>query len=178
MCNAYTFRSKASAADLSARKSGKISKLPSHLVRRTGLGVVVTQQDGELKPSIMRWWVIVLSVARSTMRGWTSSLPRFQKQHRGCREAVVFLEESAFTVGELNAYDAYLDSIRVEGTRINESLKAGRKQGRQEGLEKGEQIGLEKAPESLVSKGVIEAEARNMLGLPHATPLDHKTSHS
>jgi predicted transposase/invertase (TIGR01784 family) len=97
------------------------------------------------------------------------------------REAVTFLEESAFTVGELNAYDAYWDSIRVERTRINDSLKVGLEQGRQEGLEKGqkiglekgeriglekgERIGLEKALQSLMNKGIPVEEARSMLGL-------------
>ena len=95
----------------------------------------------------------------------TTEIPPELLEEPDIREAVTFLEESAFTVGELNTYDAYWDSIRVERTRINDSLKAGLKQGRQEGLEKGVRIGLEKALESLVSKGIPEEEARNMLRL-------------
>jgi putative SOS response-associated peptidase YedK len=55
MCNAYTVRPKVRAADLGAKVSAEISKLPSPLVRRTGRGVVLTMTDGELVPSIMRW---------------------------------------------------------------------------------------------------------------------------
>jgi predicted transposase/invertase (TIGR01784 family) len=99
----------------------------------------------------------------------TTEIPPELMEEPDIREAVTFLEESAFTVGELNTYDAYWDSIRVERTRINDSLKAGLKKGEQIGMEKGLQegvrIGLEKALESLLSKGGSEAEARSMLGL-------------
>lgn len=119
----------------------------------------------------------------------SSEIPAELLEDPNIREAVKCLEESAFTVGELNTYDAYWDSIRVERTRINDSLKAGLEKGEQIGLEKGEQIGLkkgeqiglekgeqiglekgeqiglEKALERLVESGMSVAEARSMLGL-------------
>jgi len=49
------------------------------------------------------------------------------------REAVKCLEESAFTPGELNTYEAYWDTIRTERTLINDSLA----QGEQIGIAKG-----------------------------------------
>jgi len=96
-------------------------------------------------------------------------------------EAVEYLRESAFTEGELDAYERYWDVVRVERTRIADSLAAGEKIGRavgraegeQIGLEKGEMVGLAKGREEgiqeslarLVAGGLPEAEARKMLGI-------------
>lgn len=100
-------------------------------------------------------------------------------------EAVEYLRESAFTEGELDAYERYWDIVRVERTRIADSLAAGEKIGQAEGRAEGEQIGLEKremvglakgreegreegiqeALARLVAGGLPVAEARKMLGM-------------
>jgi putative SOS response-associated peptidase YedK len=55
MCNAYRVQPKKKASGLEAAVSEVIRGLPSDLVRRTGPGVVVTPDGGDLRPSTMRW---------------------------------------------------------------------------------------------------------------------------
>ncbi len=55
MCNAYTVRPKIGAKALDAVVSAGISQLPSPLVRRSGRGVVVTGNEGNLTAETMRW---------------------------------------------------------------------------------------------------------------------------
>lgn len=55
MCNAYRVIPKRSGTGLDAAVSATVRTLQSDLVRRTGPGVVVRLQDGELLPSPMRW---------------------------------------------------------------------------------------------------------------------------
>ena len=55
MCNAYTVRPKVGSKELVALLSKEIGKLKSPLVRRTGPGVVVVANGGELQPATMRW---------------------------------------------------------------------------------------------------------------------------
>lgn len=56
-------------------------------------------------------------------------------------EAVVLAEESAYTPGELNAYESYWDNVRTEKTlmigKLEEGLKKGFEQGMRQGIEKG-----------------------------------------
>jgi putative SOS response-associated peptidase YedK len=55
MCNAYRVKPKRNASGLDAAVSETIHRLPTDLVRRTGPGVVVTLEDGDPRPSTMRW---------------------------------------------------------------------------------------------------------------------------
>jgi hypothetical protein len=55
MCNAYRVKPKRSESRLEAAVSDEIERLPSSLVRRTGQGVVVTMDGGEMRPASMRW---------------------------------------------------------------------------------------------------------------------------
>jgi len=55
MCNAYRVKPKRSESRFEIAVSDEIQRLPSTLVRRTGHGVVVTLEGGELQPALMRW---------------------------------------------------------------------------------------------------------------------------
>ena len=55
MCNSYRVKPKRSELRFEKAVSGEIEKLPSGLVRRTGRGVVVTMDGGEMQPATMRW---------------------------------------------------------------------------------------------------------------------------
>lgn len=71
-------------------------------------------------------------------------------------QAIELAEESAYTPEELEAYDEYLDAIRVEGTLRSDSFE----EGEQIGIAKGEQKLLEEKQKHLVEK---QSMARGML---------------
>ena len=72
--------------------------------------------------------------------------------------AMELAQESAYTAEELEAYDEYLDAIRVAGTVRADSFEEGREEGKAEGREEGEQIGIAKGEQKKA-----EAIARNLL---------------
>jgi putative SOS response-associated peptidase YedK len=55
MCNAYRVMPKRSEARFEVSVSDEIGRLPSPLVRRTGRGVVVAMEGGQLRATTMRW---------------------------------------------------------------------------------------------------------------------------
>lgn len=71
------------------------------------------------------------------------------------RKALDIIEESAYTEGEMYAYDEYWDAVRTEKTLSSgkwaegkaEGLAEGKAEGLAEGMEKGEAIGIEKGRE-------------------------------
>jgi predicted transposase/invertase (TIGR01784 family) len=81
--------------------------------------------------------------------------------------AAELAQESAYTRAELEAYDRYLDAIRVELTVRHDSLEEGKllgiAEGEQIGITKGEQIGVAKGEIRLLeAKKII---AKNLLAL-------------
>ena len=76
-------------------------------------------------------------------------------------KAVVQLEESAFTEGQLLGYDKFWDMVSTAKMQISssrrEGLEEGHAQGRAEGLEEGHAKGLEEG----VEKGHIEERLSN-----------------
>ncbi len=81
------------------------------------------------------------------------------------REAIEIARESAFTPGELEAYDRFWDFVRRERTLISGSHQEGLEKGREEGRKEGRIEGLNDAVRRLVASGIAEAEACRMLGL-------------
>ena len=82
-------------------------------------------------------------------------------------EAVVLAQESAYTLGELNAYESYWDSVRTEKTlmigKLEEGLKKGFEQGMKQGIEKGIEQGIERGIERGIEKVVINMLKANKL---------------
>ena len=65
----------------------------------------------------------------------TDSLEEIPEEFKGNPEilkAIELAQESAYTQDELMAYDAYLDAVRVEQTRVEDALEEGREEGREE----------------------------------------------
>ena len=79
--------------------------------------------------------------------------------------AMELAQESAYTAEELEAYDEYLDAIRVAGTVRADSFEEGREEGEQIGIAKGEQIGIAKGREEERQKNLEEKKnmARKVL---------------
>ena len=114
-----------------------------------------------------------------------AEIPEEFKADADVLKAVELTEESAYTKAELEAYDYYLDALRVEKTiRIDareeglergreEGRKEGRKEGREEGREEGEKLGLEKGKReakmelarSLLAEGFLLEKVAQLTGL-------------
>jgi len=75
--------------------------------------------------------------------------------------AMELAQESAYTPEELDAYDEYLDAIRVEGTIRADSLEEGREEGRKE----GEQIGIKKTAHKMLRSGMSIESVGEFTGL-------------
>lgn len=69
------------------------------------------------------------------------------------KEATEYLQESAFSRAELEAYDKYWDSISSERTLISDALEKGLKKGRSAGIEIGKQEGRKEGIEEGRTKG-------------------------
>jgi predicted transposase/invertase (TIGR01784 family) len=86
--------------------------------------------------------------------------------NRDLREAVDVLQESAFTKGEMYAYDRYWDSISSERTLVKEKVEQAVKKavaqataeatarGMEQGIEKGIEQGIEKGIEQGIEQGI------------------------
>ena len=69
-------------------------------------------------------------------------------------EAIVLAEESAYTLGELSAYETYWDSVRTEKTLLIGKYDEGVAKGKAEGLTEGEAKGLAKVAKNQLKRGV------------------------
>jgi predicted transposase/invertase (TIGR01784 family) len=69
----------------------------------------------------------------------TESLDNIPEEFQNTPElarAMELAQECAYTPEELDAYDEYLDAIRVEGAIRADSFEEGREEGREEGEQK------------------------------------------
>ena len=95
-----------------------------------------------------------------------SEIPEELKENPEIQEAVELLERCSYSEGEIDAYDAYWDSVSVARTlqadahRIREEAGRIRKDEVQEILEEGEQIGLEKGEVIGLENGEIIGQIR------------------
>jgi hypothetical protein len=64
-------------------------------------------------------------------------VPQEFKDSAELSQAIELSQESAYTKGELEAYDRYLDAVRVERTFIVDALAKGRAEGLEEGRAEG-----------------------------------------
>jgi predicted transposase/invertase (TIGR01784 family) len=73
------------------------------------------------------------------------------------KEALDILEESSFSLGELETYDSYWDWIRTERTYFAGAERKGMAAGLEKGLAEGRVEGMEKGMEKGLEKGKAEA---------------------
>lgn len=78
------------------------------------------------------------------------------------RQALELLKESAYTKEELEAYDRYWDSVRVEKALMMDSLNKGFKQGMEKGLEEGIQKGIQKGIKEGIKEGIQKGIQKGM----------------
>ena len=90
------------------------------------------------------------------------------------KKAVDALEESAFSDGQLAAYERFWDTISVEKTLYNSGMRKGIEKGIKKGIEKGIKEGIEKGRAEGREEGIAEGRlsvARNLkqMGLDAAS---------
>jgi len=73
-------------------------------------------------------------------------------------EALENLQTSAFTNAELETYDKYWDSVRIEKTIKLESYDVGRAEGEEIGIEKGIQLKSFKTAINCIKRGMTDLE--------------------
>ena len=78
------------------------------------------------------------------------------------REAVQYLEQGAYTMAELDAYDKYWDAVMVEKAIRFDSAVKGHEEGRMEGLEEGREEGREEGLKEGREEGRAEGEAERI----------------
>jgi len=89
-----------------------------------------------------------------------SVIPEEFKDSPEVIKAIELAEESAYTPAELEAYDEYLDAIRVEQTVRQDSYE----EGEQVGIRKGEEK-LKSAASKMLVKGISIEEISELTGL-------------
>ena len=110
-------------------------------------------------------WLRFLIETGDTNEGAVERLEREVATTSELREAVKLSEESAFTRGQLEAYDLYWDIVRRERTLFGSAYD----EGIQEGIARGREEGLQVALDRMLAAGVSEAEARRILNFPGQT---------
>lgn len=86
-------------------------------------------------------------------------------------KAMELAQECAYTPEELDAYDEYLDAIRVEGTIRADSFEEGREEGREEERKRHEEE-KKNIVRKMRAKGMSVEEIRELTGLSiDDTPL-------
>jgi predicted transposase/invertase (TIGR01784 family) len=88
-------------------------------------------------------------------------------------EAVTLAEESAYSPGELSAYEAYWDGVRTERTRLIDKYEEGLTQGKVEGFVEGKEEGFVEGKAEGFAEGELKAIERIALNmLKNNEPLD------
>jgi predicted transposase/invertase (TIGR01784 family) len=99
----------------------------------------------------------------------TRVVPEELRDNQEVQEAIEYLRESAFTPAEMETYEKYWDSIRVERTRIADAWAEGEAVGEARGMEKGIALGENKirlkTALALLHKGMDPSEIADITGL-------------
>ncbi|MEI8296269.1 MAG: Rpn family recombination-promoting nuclease/putative transposase [Alphaproteobacteria bacterium] len=101
------------------------------------------------------------------------SIPQEFQDNPDIAKAVELTQESSYTKAELEAYDYYLDAVRVEQTIRVDSKRSGLEEGEQigiakgkaEGREEGEQIGIRKTALNMLRGGMSIDSVSSFTGL-------------
>lgn len=99
------------------------------------------------------------------INGRTEIVPAELLENPLVNKAVSIVRESAFTRGQLEAYDRFWDAIRVENALVNEGIRRGKtegraegraegiKEGREEGIKEGREVGIKEGREVGIKEG-------------------------
>jgi predicted transposase/invertase (TIGR01784 family) len=130
--------------------------------------------EGKLAPLKEAWLRFLNETGEAdTLEEMTTLDSEVGSQAPEIQEALKLSAETAFTRGELEAYDRYWDVIRSERTLITgkyaEGLERGLEEGMQQGMQQGIELGREKEREALLMKllagGLNPEEAKKLIGM-------------
>jgi predicted transposase/invertase (TIGR01784 family) len=92
----------------------------------------------------------------------TREVPRDLLENSDTREAVQYMEISAYTKEQLFTYDKFRDGIMTERSLFWEAQEKGLKEGLREGLKKGEEKGLERGLKRGLKNGLKKGEEKGL----------------
>ncbi len=99
----------------------------------------------------------------------TSEAPSELLEEALTKEALQYLENSAYSKDQLMQYDKYWDTVRTERSAYLDAEEKGREEGKEEGLAQGEKIGMKKAKLELATNakkmGLPLKEISSLTGL-------------
>lgn len=83
-----------------------------------------------------------------------TEVPEEFSQNAELSKAMELSQEAAYNPAELEAYDKYWDSVRVEKSLKLDAFRRGKKEGREEGREEGERQAKLELAKKLLAKGM------------------------
>jgi predicted transposase/invertase (TIGR01784 family) len=89
---------------------------------------------------------------------YLESIPEEFQESPELLHALELTQESSYTKAELEAYDQYLDAVRVAGTIQEDAHNEGEKLGLEKGKAEGEKLGLEKGKVEGKAEGIVEGK--------------------
>ena len=103
----------------------------------------------------------------------TIEVPEDLRENPEINKAVMQLEESAFTEGQLRGYEKFWDIISTEKMHISSAIHDGLERGIKQGLERGIKQGLEKGIKEGREEGIKESKKEMASALKrHNVPMD------
>ncbi len=103
----------------------------------------------------------------------TIEVPEELRENPEINKAVMQLEESAFTEGQLRGYEKFWDIISTEKMHISSAIHDGLERGIKQGLERGIKQGLEKGIKEGREEGIKESKKEMASALKrHNVPMD------
>ncbi|MCL1850115.1 MAG: Rpn family recombination-promoting nuclease/putative transposase [Bacteroidetes bacterium] len=94
------------------------------------------------------------------INGRTEVVPQELIENELIREALAYMEISAYTKGQLEVYDKYRDVIMTERSFISDAFEEGEAKGMKKGMRRGMEKGMKKGIEEGIKKGETETLER------------------
>jgi predicted transposase/invertase (TIGR01784 family) len=95
-----------------------------------------------------------------------ASIPPEFLGNQEINEAVKYVEESALSEKELDAYERVRDAVKVKRTLISSAERKGREEGREEGRAEGKAEGKAEVAKNLKAVGMSLSQISQATGLP------------
>jgi predicted transposase/invertase (TIGR01784 family) len=139
-----------------------INDTTGHVIQNMELMFIELQKfkpDTKLHRKIGVLWLRFLK----EIDGTHNEIPSGIEGDPDLNKAIELLQESSYTLAELDTYDRYWDAVSVEKTHISGAFADGRVAGINEGIEKGMEVGIEIGVEKGKAEGREEGANKALL---------------